>query len=377
MSMNGNSPQIVEPSTYQSRHISLSKLPGTISSLESLSSANRLLTSTQKKRMIGEHIFNAYLVLKLSHTNKNGDDYGWDLNLVLSLLPDVEDIEKEFNKCNILKLYHIIHDTVHLLPTTSVVSDQYSFSDQDEFTKRFLNNIDGKVINVNTKLLQLLVKKIPFFNAKVADFNENLYYDIQHKNGLSHLLLDEDSNSSTINEKLVQTFEVSIQNALASSRKAKDKKKCTDNSIQYRGSFMKTDKTIPQPPHVDFDWDILDQHGHKLWIAFFPLTQAGMFIQLWDHGDKYDTDCEHEGILVFIPYGKLLIVPSYTVHGGGFKSSVNGNLRFHLYISTDGCELPKHVTNKYTEKHDKGKELCDRFVNARNINTLSGLIFDE
>lgn len=66
------------------------------------------------------------------------------------------------------------------------------------------------------------------------------------------------------------------------------------------------------------------------------------------------------GEIIFVPYGKLLILPAHTIHGGGYRTTpldagTNGNLRFHLYVARNQASLPEHQTNKYTEPSDKSK----------------------
>ncbi len=94
-----------------------------------------------------------------------------------------------------------------------------------------------------------------------------------------------------------------------------------------------------------------------------------------------------EGTVVFIPFGNMFIVPSRTIHGGGFKRGDEGNLRFHLYIAIDdadcksnvdsNADLLHHPMNKYTEENDRRRELCERFVNAKALDCLTHGFFDD
>jgi len=112
--------------------------------------------------------------------------------------------------------------------------------------------------------------------------------------------------------------------------------------------------------------------------------------------ERNSNDGDHvmvEGTAVYIPYGKMFIVPSTTIHGGGFKRGCGGNSQFHLYIAVeedegdnvetveqekklDDIELLHHPMNKYTEKHDRRRELCERFVDADGLDSLLGTFFD-
>jgi hypothetical protein len=91
------------------------------------------------------------------------------------------------------------------------------------------------------------------FAARVADFNENLLYQMQTTRGLGHLDLGADCNRG-INE---------LEKFL--------------NANEYLGSFLSTESSWPQPPHVDYTWEILKEHeGDKsLMLGFFPLTKDG------------------------------------------------------------------------------------------------------
>ena len=147
-----------------------------------------------------------------------------------------------------------------------------------------------------------------------------------------------------------------------------------------------------QPAHVDYDYPILQSYGERLFLAFFPLTEEGAFLQLWQEPMKRSDKDRRlvEGTVVYIPYGKMFIVPSDTIHGGGFKRGSGGNLRFHLYIAledddagglNEGKEekdisLLHHPMNKYTEEHDRRRELCERFVDAKGLESLLGNFFD-
>ena len=117
----------------------------------------------------------------------------------------------------------------------------------------------------------------------------------------------------------------------------------------------------------------------------------GMFLQIWPTSSpSQDRSIEIEGQIIFVPYGKILIVPASTIHGGGFRTTVleekggyskstsssgGGNLRFHLYIATNQTSLPAHQTNKYTEPCDKTKELSRRYVDSEHMQVLLENLF--
>lgn len=52
-----------------------------------------------------------------------------------------------------------------------------------------------------------------------------------------------------------------------------------------------------------------------------------------------------------------------------------GNLRAHLYIAKNDTRLQMTQSNKYTEPNDKGKELCERYLNAEHMDTVVKYMF--
>jgi hypothetical protein len=232
-----------------------------------------------------------------------------------------------------------------------VVLDGSSSACQD-----FLKKFNGKLVSLPHATTEWLQRQAPTeWGARVADFNENLYYAMQPQRGLSHLVMTEEE------AQLCQALEDTLQRTLQ-----------TTTTLDYQGSFMTTESTNPQPAHVDFAWEILQQHHDDLTLGFFPLRHEGCFLQVWP---RNDTAKIVPGTVVYIPYGQCLLLPSHTIHGGGFKSSNEGNLRFHLYIASHGSRLPQFQTNKYVEEFDKGRELAERYVNAPNMKLLEEVVF--
>lgn len=227
--------------------------------------------------------------------------------------------------------------------------------DEHDATRSWLEKVNGSLYNLPTELLESVKHRAPHsFNARVADFNDNLFYEMQSQRGLEHLGL-------SLVQDLLQAHE-------------------------YLGSFLTTESSLPQPPHVDYTWDVLDNNAtetgeQNLQIGFFPLTKEGMFLQVWPRNDD-STTTKIDGKLIYIPYGNLLVVPASTIHGGGFRTTPGpvkerpyGNLRFHLYLSRNGKNLPTHQTNKYTEPNDRRKELSQRYVDAPNMDVLLEYLF--
>ena len=278
-----------------------------------------------------------------------------------------------------------------------------------------LSKYNGKLLSIGTSILQGLYNAAPVNNdtssggftgrARVGDYNENLFYHMQLKGmnlidiiqkdstGYSprstndHRQGDIDSSTTTLQSE-IKSFESKLRNTL------------NQQSISYRGSFMSTEQTMYQPAHVDYDYTILSKYGKRLYLAFFPLTLDGAYLQLWQkkkltgHNEEgHKQRDEVEGTVVYIPYGQMLLLPSDTIHGGGFKRGNGGNLRFHLYIALDdddsvredegkdkekdGINLLDHPMNKYTEEYDRRRELCERYVNAPGLDSLLGVFFDD
>ncbi|CAJ1951122.1 unnamed protein product [Cylindrotheca closterium] len=264
-------------------------------------------------------------------TIDNGDDVNrvWESMIGGNLSPFSNRGDKPTRIHGMLSGIRILEDPIH---------------NQD-----WLSDFGGSLHNVPVDQIEAIHDKAPQeFTARVADFNENLMYAMQSERGLEHLGL-----SSGQLQDLLQAKE-------------------------YLGSFLTTEHTMTQPPHVDYMWEILNDYSKEdLKVGFFPLTKDGMFLQVWPRDDNAE---QVKGQLIFIPFGKLLILPAHTIHGGGFRTTARskgpcGNLRFHLYISKHGAQLPKHQTNKYTEPNNKGTELSWRYIDAPNMEELQSCFF--
>ncbi|KAL3789056.1 hypothetical protein ACHAWO_004613 [Cyclotella atomus] len=248
-------------------------------------------------------------------------------------------------------------------------------SSSDHQVQSLLDTHNGHLLDIGTNLLDALREAAPAqLAARVGDFNENLFYEMQgHKKDVEAIISDNQRDAiGSVLQKDIDIFETSLRRLL------------NHNSLTYRGSFMRTEQTVYQPAHVDYDYPVLHEHGKKLFLAFFPLTAEGTFLQLWDNSDHDNNAQTVEGKVVFIPFGRMLIVPADTIHGGGFKKGEAGNLRFHLYIElmdddnhAEDDALLLHPMNKYTEENDRSRELCERFVDADGFDHLLGVFFDE
>ena len=259
-----------------------------------------------------------------------------------------------------------------------------------------LSSYNGQLIPIGTNILLGLRNAAPTsLAARVGDYNENLFYEMEKKDmDLESIIRASTSSTSTTNNNNGLDVSSTLQQELTSFETTL-RQTLQHENISYRGSFMQTESTMYQPAHVDYDYSILSKYGSKLFLAFFPLTEEGAYLQLWQDDENVSIDNPRKGTVVFIPYGNMLIMPSDTIHGGGFKRGEGGNLRFHLYIEiledeevaaergveekkevTNNIALLDHPMNKYTEKYDRRRELCERFVDANGLDKLLGVFFD-
>ena len=112
-----------------------------------------------------------------------------------------------------------------------------------------------------------------------------------------------------------------------------------------------------QNPHYDFNSRDLDSYGQNMYLGFTPLTSDGMFLQVWKG--------EGVGNVLYIPHGQLVILPSLTMHAGGFCSSArSGNLRLHFYFYLNGVKGLLTNTNVYS---DENGHFSTRYLNATGL----------
>jgi hypothetical protein len=251
----------------------------------------------------------------------------------------------------------------------------------DDRATLLLKEYKGHLVQVSRNMtLELLEQSPDDYMALVADFNDNLAYSMQATRGIPAL-----TSSTTANMprqewiREIAQLETTLQETLQSP------------TVQLQASFIKTlHQTIPQPAHVDYPWQTLaGLAADDLFLAFFPLTSQGMILQLWPNDVATKGACHTHtpvpGQLVFVPLDKMLIVPSHTIHGGGFKTIScpnrqrqcqlqQGNVRFHLYIATQGTPLPVCAQNVYTMPQDRRLELSQICLNAPGLDDDKALL---
>jgi hypothetical protein len=152
-----------------------------------------------------------------------------------------------------------------------------------------------------------------------------------------------------------------------------------DQTLTIYSSFLRTTTHQLQNPHIDYKWeDVLqDQpitprnrketgafNENVPLIAVFPITKAGMVIQVWPDATSFQTG-PIPGKLVHISYGQILVLRGDVVHAGGFMLEGAGDPRVHLYLHRDPGTKPNYpLSNQYknrdgeplTESHVHGEE---------------------
>jgi hypothetical protein len=99
--------------------------------------------------------------------------------------------------------------------------------------------------------------------------------------------------------------------------------------------------TGPQRAHRDLYMKTYrEKFPGQMFIGFMPITEDGMFLQVWNG----------PGIakLVFIPYGKFLLLPGNTIHAGWMCTSLlHYNHRLHFYILVSKNQMFWLATKNY------------------------------
>jgi hypothetical protein len=153
----------------------------------------------------------------------------------------------------------------------------------------------------------------------------------------------------------------------------------TDNEkeeVRYKMSGLRSKRALCQNAHRDFlckDLNMYEQkHGDlsgKLFVAFCPLSEEGMYLQVWveEEGNK---NKKTEGRILFVPYGTLLLLRHDTIHGGGFKSSfLEMCPRLHFYVYHGDNLVPPHKEgNEYSLCGSDGEradeDISEIFINS-------------
>lgn len=166
-------------------------------------------------------------------------------------------------------------------------------------------------------------------------------------------------------EELIDGLEKDCSNAIANITGNDRTLKLTSTIT----SFLKSRIHSVQNPHYDFTENYLEsEEARNIYLGFAPLTEDGMFLQVWK--------TEGEGTVLYIPFGSLLILPASTMHAGGYCSRArSGNLRLHFYFYLNGVTAPISNTNVYCDcnKIAFATKYLDQCENSRGQVKLSKL----
>jgi hypothetical protein len=126
-----------------------------------------------------------------------------------------------------------------------------------------------------------------------------------------------------------------------------------------------------QDPHTDYPYVItrrnLKDRVRLSWTAHLPITPEGSWITLW-WGPGV-------GYTVHIPYGKILLLRSDIIHGGGIpnvsrKSDKSQFRRLHFYLVThDQAATPGFIYETYYDNETRLTDMCFRAKRYFNTTT--------
>jgi hypothetical protein len=110
----------------------------------------------------------------------------------------------------------------------------------------------------------------------------------------------------------------------------------------------------------------------QVYIGFMPITCDGMFLQVWDGPG--------EAKLLFIPYGKFLLLPGNTIHAGWMCTSTlhqNHRLHFYIIVSKNPNEMSRKedqfFENMNTYLDEESSERKELFIT--HYNCLAEILF--
>ena len=125
---------------------------------------------------------------------------------------------------------------------------------------------------------------------------------------------------------------------------------CEPQMVYY---MLESESGKRQDAHIDFDYNKMTpfmRESDDYYIAFIPVTEEGMHIQLWgrENFDEVNGDParvkETYGRVVHIPYGKCMLVKGNAIHAGGFREIHDKTFkRIQIHISRDSRRSPLPV----------------------------------
>jgi hypothetical protein len=101
-------------------------------------------------------------------------------------------------------------------------------------------------------------------------------------------------------------------------------------------------------------------------VAFFPLTTAGLKIELWKSRKHDHLPSTDPGIVIDIPPGVMLLARGDVVHAGGYMNDqTSGDPRGHLYIYRSGGEVHEtEIRNNYNLPMPSKQRLITVYTHA-------------
>jgi hypothetical protein len=122
--------------------------------------------------------------------------------------------------------------------------------------------------------------------------------------------------------------------------------------------YLESKVSVPQRPHCDYINRGLAREVSAL--SFLPLTEAGMYLQVWNETESL------MGMVLYVPFGTMLVLRGDVIHGGGFMSDNNGNPRLHMYVQLKGNRFDLVPNNDYRVAEDldltMNEDVIDPFV---------------
>lgn len=80
------------------------------------------------------------------------------------------------------------------------------------------------------------------------------------------------------------------------------------------------------------------------YVVTIPLTEDGCWLHVFPNGFTEDGERSDTGQMVYVPFGSMFLQPITTIHGGGFRTSFNGNRRIQMLLHFVPAELSTDQT---------------------------------
>ena len=205
-------------------------------------------------------------------------------------------------------------------------------------------NFQGRVCVIPATTVQ---KTFPQFEFRGYQAQEK--YDAVHRNSVGRVPKDyaatvqfrtvdpvENKNDADTEAGVQQWLKPIIANALDAP----------EGQCKITSAFLRSPGFAPQVSHYDFGADDRRDLAGRIHLGICPLTVSGCHLQVWRQREN-EEDGPQQGEVLFVPKGRILLLPGETIHGGGFLSDHSTqDLRLHFYVYTDGV-APRRNNNDY------------------------------